>query len=407
LQDSTSVELEDNVTIDTILGVFHMQPTTKTPPSGLERVRKVLGSLPMKLKVKDADGAEAYRNAIWCFPGEPYRFTLKLNFSVQDDKITEPINSLMALLKDYLEIDASRALPDAVTDQFANFCLEATKTATYIRNKSHDYSISVESTARFSFPIRAGGIDLPFAIEVGNTGDLEISISPKSSSDSEESMVDAVAEFRSGEATDKPSRSGLQDFFDGIKLTNAWLSRKEKEITFGISLMSTLNSRNGQKVPIGFTYSSAGIFGGALILGDGPDKEDKLLPEYDAERDPTALVPATNATSLRFNDIFGISPPKGISSEITQATFVYSKASQQFKLYAALQSSPPDEAGEGYVPALDFKTITLTAIEDKTKWTGTLDATVVLNGAKGSDLTPAVMTKFRESTRFLACKSSR
>ena len=392
LEDSTPAELEGDVTLDTILGIFHMQPTAKTPPSGLDRVRKALGTLPMKLKVKDVDGAEAYRNAIWCFPGDPYRFTLKLNFSVQDDKIMEPINKLMGLLKDYLGIDAGKALPDAVTDQFAKFGLEATMSATYIQNTSNDYFVSVEPTARFSFAIKAGGIDLPFAIEVGNTGDLELSISPKPGSDSEDGMVEAVAKLRSGEATDKPSGSGLQDFFDGIKLTNAWIARKEKQITFGISLLSTLSNRNNQKVPIGFTYSSAGVFGGALILGDGPDKEDKLLPEYDAERDPTALIPAPHATNINFNDIFGISPPKGIPSEITQAMFTYSKTSQQFKLHAALQSSLPDEAGEGYVPALDFKSIALTATKDKTKWTGTLDATVELNGAEGSALTPAVMT---------------
>jgi hypothetical protein len=391
LQESTSPELEGDVTVDTILRIFRMQPPAKTPPSGLDRVRRMLGTLPMKLTVNDPTGAEAYRNAIWCFPGEPYRFALRLNFSVQDDRITEPITKLMTLLKDYLGIDAGQ-LPHAVTDQLAKFGLEATMTATYIRNKSNDYTISVESTARFSFAIEVRGVELPFAIEIGNNGDLEVSISPKPASDSEDGIVEAVANLRGGEATDKPSGTGLGDFFSGIKLTNAWIARKEKETTFGISLTSSLSNKNNKKVPVGLTYSSAGIIGGALILGSGPNKEDRLLPEYDADRDPTALTPATNAESINFKDIFGISPPKGIPSEITQAEFLYSKAPQQLKLYAALQSSPPEEAGDGYVPALDFKSIAITAIKDGTDWAGSLEATVELNGAEGSDLTPAVMT---------------
>jgi hypothetical protein len=407
LQKSTTAELDDSITVNKILKIFQMDRRRKTPPSGLDRLKDVLGSLPMKLKVSDATKAEAYRNAVWCFPGEPYRFTLKLNFAVQDDKITDPINKLMGLLREYLGIDASKTIPDGITDQLGKFGLEATMTATYIRNKSDDYHISVESAARFSFDIKAGEVELPFAIEVDDKGDLEFSISPKSGSESdsatatknETGMVDSVTKLRSGESTDKPSDSGLGGFFKGIKLTNAWIARKEGATTFGVSLMSTFTIKDNKILPIGFTYSSAGIFGGALILGDGPDRQDKLLPDYDSERDPTALTPPSTATSLGFGDIFGISPPRGIPSEITQAVFMYTKASKEFKLYAELQSAPPADASDGYVPPLDFKSIKVKAVKNSTKWTGTLDATVQLNGAEDAGLTPAVMTVNFEKTQ--------
>lgn len=350
-------------------------------------LREVKDPVPLLLKAKSDPATEdGLRNALWCFSGDPYHFTLRLNFLVDKDKVTGIIDQVVKGMKTVLGLDASAA-SSVIGNALSDISLEAEMTGTYHLTKAFNYVIAMESSLTFEIDITIDGTTLPLMIEVGSSGDLQVSLSNKGDT----ATLKAAAQL-TGNDTINQAKAAIPTILQDLQLKNVWMARKEGKTSFGVSLLTSFH-----KTSVGFTYSSAGVYGGALILGGVVDPSQKMLPEYDVDRDATALG-EPHSQQLDLLDLFFKvdTPPRGIPTKITQAAFEYTKAAGgtegTLNIYAELESTKNTSTDTSYVPAFDMQSLSLQASKSPSDQSVSLSTTIQLNPAQGVDLAPATMT---------------
>ena len=274
------------VKLDQVVEKFRMQSTS--PKSKLKTFLDSVGSKTLDVTlVSKADG-QAYRNALWCSASAGfYSFTLRLTWKA---KLTDVFDKVSGYLNQYLGLDASSAL-SVVNDKLNGFALEAQLTGRYQPTISGGYHIVTESSFKFSTQISVKGNKLDISFTYGNTGDMEIYVKPDGGA-SVLSLVQILCNVKDP----KDSGTGISNSQDNIpsdlssdknklKLACIWLARADSRTTFGIGFVLNFGS-----TPAGITYSSAGIYEGALITTSRLTSSQKLLPSYDAGKDVSSLV---------------------------------------------------------------------------------------------------------------------
>jgi hypothetical protein len=376
------------------------QMTTDKPPKGA--LKMIIDALDATTKLIpqafSSTPAVQPQNALWMFSGDPFRFALHLTFTVD----ASAVQKVKDQVKAYLNTGADWA--DKVQAAAEGVTLEATLTGTYQlitkADGSFGYAISTESSLRFNFTINVGGLPLPFAVDISKSGDLQCSITPGSASVSLGTFYDTVASIVGGPNPNVQATTFLDE--SHISLQDAWIARKEGSNSFGINLSAEFFVRSEVSITLGFNYSSSQIYQGGLLLPPTEkQKEKKLLPDYD----PLQNL-GSSSSPLLLSKLAGTGFPDGILDQIDQFQVTFDKAQKQFTLIASLESKPK-AAGDGYVPAFDFSTLSLTATKDWSEtdadannhksnassvWTMEIDATVILNGAPDAQVDPATLT---------------
>ena len=275
------------VKLDQVVDKFRMQSTSTSPKTKLKTLLKAIGSktLDISLVAKADTASQGCRNAIWCSAsGGLYSFTLRLTWKA---KLTAIFDKIAEYLKSYLGLDVSSAIV-VVNDQLNNLTIEAQLTGRYQPTIAGGYHIVTESSFTFSTQITVKNNELDISIAYGNTGDMEIYVKPNGGFgilNLVETLCNLNDQSISNSKTNIPS-----DLSDKLNLAYIWLARDDSRTTFGIGFVLNFGS-----TPVGLTYSSAGVYQGALITTSPLTSSEKLLPSYDAGKDASSLVDVSNS----------------------------------------------------------------------------------------------------------------
>ena len=386
------------VSLSDVIKKFQMQSASTTPKSNLKKLLDAINAddkLDMKL-LPTAPSGEAYRNAIWCSSSAGlYTFTLRLTWGVDPTKLDDVLGKVAGYLSKYLGIDSSK-VQAVLDDQLKGIFLEAQITARYHPSTTGGYHIVTESSFTFSTTIKVENNPLEISIAVGNSGDLELYVKPDPGGGfGILSFVETLCGISDGSISNSVDNlppdipHGTADKF---KLAYIWIARNDSLTTFGIGFVLDFNGN-----PIGLTYSSAGIYEGALITTDRLTSSEKLLPSYDVGKDASSLVDTTSPgvliTSL-FNS--GISSmPNGLPTRISQAAISYDRSDPTNKIisFVASLTRDPDDVVSNSVPAFEIDKVTFNAAKSGSEAaTFSLSTDVKINPGGDSTLTPATLS---------------
>ena len=276
------------VKLNEVVEKFRMQSTSTAPKTKLGKLLDVLNSagkkaLEISLVPKADDAAEGYRNAIWCSSsGGVYSFTLRLTWKAA---LASIFDKLAEYLQKYLGLDTSSEI-GVVKNVLNDLTIEAQLTGRYQPTIAGGYHIVTESSFTFSTQITVKGSTLNVSFAYGNAGDMEIYVKPEGGT-SILSLVGSLCNVKDSSIADSQDNIHT-DLFSDVRLAYIWLAREDSQTTFGIGFVLKLGSTNS--TPVGLTYSSAGIYEGALITTSRLTDSEKLLPSYDAGKDASSLI---------------------------------------------------------------------------------------------------------------------
>lgn len=389
--DSNSTEMA----LSDILKAFQAYPPADSTQSKLRSLLNKIGeNINMKLEPVPATGEDPLRNAIWCTSGPMYSFTLRLTWSVDPANIDDVLNSVAGFLLQYLNLKTG-SVTSAVDNTLKAFRLEAQITGTYHPTIAGGYHIVTESELTFSTGITVGTFSLGISLTIANNGDFAVLIKGGSGLSSYLSAAQSLGSTDSTDTSISKSQSNLPKDVDqtNLALASIWISRDDQITTYGVNFVLALH-----QCPISFSYSSTGIFSGALIIGNPVSTSDKLLPSYDPDKDASALIPAstTPSTGLPIETLWGGSVgslPNGMPDLITQAAIEYNRVDPSNPIFSlsAVITRGNSAVAANKVPAFEIDMFTVNFVKS-TATTLSLSTNITINGAPSSNLPPATLT---------------
>ena len=264
-----------------------MQSTSNSPRTVLKTLLDAIASKPLdvSLVAKADTDSLGYRNAIWCgASGGLYSFTLRPTWKA---KLTAIFDKIVGYLNKYLGLDVSSAI-GMVNDQLNDFTIATQLTGRYQPKISGGYHIVTDSSFTFSTQITVKGNKLEHLFRLWQKRGYGIYVKP----DGGASILTLVQILCNAKDSTDKSISDSQDNIPSDlssdkdkKLANIWPARSDSRITFGIGFDLNFGS-----TPVGLTYSSAGIYEGALITTSRLTSSENLLLFYNAGKDGWVFI---------------------------------------------------------------------------------------------------------------------
>jgi len=308
------------------------------------------------------------------------------------------VDKVASFLNDYLGISGITA---KLSSAAAAIRFEVEMTGKYHPTFNYGFRVVTESVLRAIFPVNipisngTSSLDLTITLTFSGSG-IGIDINTQNLDASK--LLLAGAGLTGDETIENAAQSLIDcDIFGLTSLSphNIWISRESGKTEYGV----TFYFNAFDKVPVGLSYNSAGIFTGALLLTSSMDNSQKLLPEYDIDMDPKSIS-INNPQPLEITSLFGAgcpSLPNGLPAEISEAWIEYTKlgaGQNKIRVFGTITSSTTTNTET--LPVVDIQSVSLQAERTVKSATEkevnvTLSTTIQMNAVDGSKIPPATL----------------